>query len=77
MVPQGHLHVHTDRVVWKGRGHPETEFRRGDWLVRTTPPTTGRSQWGIISLLDKSDSRVQQEMRVPMPDLDLIRTVLS
>jgi hypothetical protein len=77
MIPQGYLHVHRDRVVWKGRGHPETEFRRGDWLVRTTPSTAVRSQWGIISLLDKSDSRIHQEMRVPTSDVDLIRAVLS
>ena len=77
MVPQGYLHVYRDRVVWKGRGHPETEFRRGEWLVRTTRPTPVRSQWGIISLLDKSDSRIHKEMRVPTPDVDLIRAVLS
>jgi hypothetical protein len=77
MVPQGYLHVHNDRVVWKGRGHPDIEFRRGDWLIRTTPPTPVRSQWGIISLLDKSDSRIHLEMRVPTPDVDLIKMVLS
>ncbi len=76
MVPQGYLHVHKDRVIWRGRRHPDREFRQEDWLVRTTPTATG-SHWGIISLLDKSDSRIHQEMRVPTPDMDLIRTVLS
>jgi hypothetical protein len=76
-IPQGYLHVYSDRVVWKGRGHSEATFCRGDWLVRMTPPTPVRSQWGIISLLNKSDSRIHQEMRVPTPDMDLIRAVLS
>ena len=77
MVLQGHLHVYSDRVVWKGRGHPDETFHQGDWLVRTTPPTPVRSQWGIISLLKKSDSQIHQELRVPTPDMDLIRAVLS
>jgi hypothetical protein len=76
-IPQGYLHVHSDRVVWKGRGHPKAAFRRGDWLIRTTPPTPVPAQWGIISLLNKSDSQIHQEMRVPTADMDLIRTILS
>ena len=77
MVPQGHLHVYSDRVVWKGRGHLEATPRRGDWPIRTTPPTPMKAQWGIISLLNKSDSQIRQEMRVPTPDMDLIQAVLS
>ena len=77
VVPQGYLHVLSDRVVWKGRRHPEVTFRRGDWLVRTTPATEVKSQWGIIRLLNKSDSQIHQELGVPTPDIDLIRAVLS
>ena len=77
LVPQGHLHVHKDRTVWIGRGHPEMTFQRGEWLVRTTPDPPAGSQWGIVSLLKKSDSQVHQELRVPMPDMDLIRSILS
>jgi hypothetical protein len=65
MVPQGHLHIYRDHIVWKERGHPEVPFHRGEWKARTTPPAPASLRFSIGSLLSKSDSRVHQEMRVP------------
>lgn len=59
----------------RGQRHEERSFTAED--VRTTPSTAVRRSGEIISLLDKSDSRIHQEMRVPTPDVDLIRAVLS
>jgi hypothetical protein len=75
-VPQGHLHVFPDRIVWKGRHHPEMSFQRGEWLVRTTP-TTPYLKLGTVSLLNKSDPQKHQELRIPGGDMDLVRAVLS
>lgn len=75
-VPQGHLHVYRDRVVWRGRHHSEMSFRRGEWLVRTNPMRP-YLRLGIISLSKKSDPQTHQELRVPAGDMDLIKAVLS
>lgn len=75
-VPQGHLHVYRDRVVWRGRHHPEMDFRRGEWLVRSNP-SGPYLRMGIIKLTKKSDPPIHQELRIPAGDMDLIRAVLS
>ena len=47
-------------------------------MVRSDHPTTPvKSQWGTVSLSNKSDPQIHQEFRVPTPDVDLIRAVLS
>jgi hypothetical protein len=76
-VPQGHLHLFRDQAIWRGRGHPEMTFRRGEWFVRTTPHGQAHNKFGIVSFLSKIDSQTHHEIRVPNPDLDLVRAVLS
>jgi hypothetical protein len=76
-VSQGYLHVFQDKVVWQGRHYPEMTFKRGEWWVRTTPNEPVVGQFGIVSLENKASPTIHQELRVPTPDLDLIRAVLS
>jgi hypothetical protein len=75
-IPQGHLNVYGDRVVWRGRHHSEMAFRRGEWLVRSSL-TGPYFRLGIISLTKKSDPQIHQELRIPTGDMDLIQAVLS
>jgi hypothetical protein len=76
-IPQGHLHLFSDRAVWRGRGHSEMTFGRGEFFVRTTPHGQAYNAFGIVSLLSKADGQTHHEIRVPNPDLDLVRAVLS
>jgi len=52
-------------------------FRRGEWYVRTTPQGQNSRGFGVVSFLSKADGRTHQEIRIPNPDLDLVRSVLS
>ena len=76
--PHGHLHVFRDRIVWKGgRKHPDRTFLRGEWMVRISPPKNSFVKFGIVSLVNQSNTRDHQELRVPTPDLALVHAVMS
>lgn len=77
LIPQGKLHVFDDRVVCRVRNHPEVTFRRGEWTVTTTPRGRAYNQFGYVHLVSESDNALRYELRVPNPDLDLVRTVLA
>jgi len=76
--PQGTLHVTHDTAIWKGNRHlPELTFVKGDWIVRSTPSTGQSRQFDLVSLVKARDRNLHYEMRVPTPDVDLVKAVVS
>jgi hypothetical protein len=75
--PQGHLHVSRDRVVWRGRHHSEMTFLPGEWAVESLASAEHSIGFVLVRLVSVSDAAIHQEIRVPGPDVALLRGILS
>ena len=77
-VPQGYLHLKSEESTWKSiHKLPDLNFRKGNWIVRSTPQGSLASRVTIVSLVNRQDVSVHHEMRIPTPDLDLVLAALS
>lgn len=76
-IPQGHLYLSSNRLIWKGRHHPDLLFAKGEWIARPPSSDGPPTSWSLISLVDKETHQVHHEFRVPTPDVDLVIAAFS
>lgn len=77
-LPHGLLHVFRDRVVWEGsRRQPELTFDKSEWFVRPSSLRKAHGKFALISIINRVDLRVHQEIRVPAPDEELVRAIMG
>lgn len=72
----GDLHVFSDRVEFRARKGPHLSIGRDEWVTAPFPDGQPIGKYAHLSLVNRDDPRRHQELRVPSPDVDLIRTVI-
>jgi len=75
-VRRGPLNVSQNKMTWSTRNHEDEIFSSHDWELLPSPGPAQR-QLQQITLVSKSNSSIRRQLRVPIPDIELIHWAMD